>query len=181
MFRLHTPATAHVDMDAMAELAEALLDAGKIRAFGIAVERASAAAPWLVVEHLSSIQLPFRLLDRAAASVVQRAHEQNGSVVARGVLGAGALVKQHSDRSITPAAADNSLIADIRMLAERRAISVTQLAISRLAAAHQGIDVVLVGVRLRRHLNDLLEANTFATPDEELLAEIDEILATHDR
>ena len=180
MFRLHAPATAHVDMDAMAELAEALLDAGKIRAFGIAVERASDAAPWLVVEHLSSIQLPFRLLDRAAASVVQRAHERNVSVVARGVLGAGALVKQHSDRSITPAAADNSLIADIRMLAERRAISVTQLAIA-VAAARPGIDVVLVGVRLRRHLNDLLEANTFATPDEELLAEIDEILATHDR
>ena len=94
VWQLHAP--RGVDIDSVMELVADLTAAGKIRRFGIGVEQLSEVDPWLEVPGLQSIQLPFSVLDRSAASIIAAARDRGVSIVARSVLGGGSIARSNT-------------------------------------------------------------------------------------
>ena len=173
VFQLHAP--RHVEVDRVIELVAELKEAGKIGRFGIGVEQLSETEPWVDVPGLDSIQLPFSVLDGSAEPIIARARGNGVSIIARSVLGQGSLAKASG---VAGSDVADPLVADLRACAERRGITLQQLAIA-YAAGYPGVDVVLVGVRLPAHLTALLASTACGAPDSALLADIDTILGRH--
>ncbi|MGH9270394.1 MAG: aldo/keto reductase, partial [Ilumatobacteraceae bacterium] len=115
------------------------------------VEDAAEALPWIDLPELDVVQVPFSAFDpHSAEALIQRASERGVTVVARGVLGQGRATTAHHQSGET-----HGLGADLAALAAASGRSVQDLAIE-FARAREGVGVVLVGVRLPSHLDDLL-------------------------
>jgi aryl-alcohol dehydrogenase-like predicted oxidoreductase len=125
---------------------------GKILGFGVGLESLDPAMDWLGTGALSSIQIPFGVLDpEAGEKVVPRATTQGVSVVARGVFAGGFLVRESSgdDALLRPGQAE--LRAAVRSLGSAAGVDALQIA-AWFVTCRPGVTTVLVGTSSARHL-----------------------------
>ncbi len=95
LFQLHGPHAMHDDVCA---LMLDLRSEGKILGFGIGFEKFDSAPDWLASGALSSIQLPFGVLDPEAGDhVIPRAASLGTSVIVRGVFAGGFVARPAGD------------------------------------------------------------------------------------
>jgi aryl-alcohol dehydrogenase-like predicted oxidoreductase/choline dehydrogenase-like flavoprotein len=173
VWQMHAPRDA--DVSSVMDLAQELKSAGMIRQFGIAVDELDEIEPWIDSPGLDSIQLSFSVVDQASAPIIARARANGVSIIARGVLGQGWLA---GSTRFPPGPEVQQLATDLGRCAQEHGITLQQLAMA-YAAGRQGIEVILIGVRLPAHLTSLLASAQFCTPDPALLAEIEEVVQRH--
>ncbi|MEO6122863.1 MAG: aldo/keto reductase [Ilumatobacteraceae bacterium] len=150
------------------DLMRRLVAAGTIRAFGVGLERVIDADPWLTVDGLTHLQLPFGVFDASAREVVFPRSEQRGlTVLARAVLGSGSL------ESPSPAALER--VDRLRAMAASLGVDVGQLAVW-YSMSHREVGRVLVGLNSLDHLLTTLKWIRSPLPDAHLVDAIDEQL-----
>jgi aryl-alcohol dehydrogenase-like predicted oxidoreductase len=173
VYQLHGPRGA--DPDAVGEWSERMVSAGKIGRLGVGAETLDQAREWSSHRAVSTIQLPYGILDPEASGVIAEAHAAGRTVVARGVLGAGLLTDpDHPGRGSENAA--KAAIADaIRALASARRLPVERLALW-FVARRADVGTVVVGAGSRRHVDELAAAIASPVADE-VMAGVDEIVA----
>lgn len=156
--------TDHVDVYQLhgpPEVIEGLFDdlddlrtSGKVGRFGVGAETIRSAADWM--PHSEMLQLPFGVLDPAAAPVVTRAVECGVEVWARGVLGGGLLSAAMRDPASVAAHPKQATIAGLLRIAGEAGIGVDELAI-RWISAQPGVSTMLVGISSIEHLQRNVE------------------------
>lgn len=152
--RDHAHATPDL-ISAIDDWAAAAVAAGKIGRLGLAAESLEQAALAPRFGRLGAVQLPFGLLDpEAGESLIATNHAAGRHVTVRGVLGAGLL-----GRPPAPGEPKAQRIDQIRAQAAELGVSPLQVAL--WFAQRPDVDVVLVGMASRRHLDDV--ARWFAT------------------
>ncbi|MCU1504874.1 MAG: aldo/keto reductase [Ilumatobacteraceae bacterium] len=131
---------------ALPEVAGTLIDDGVIGAFGIGCERLDAAAAWVEVPGLASIQLPFGVLDpQAAATTIPRARALGVGILLRGVLGGGVLARFVRGETTGLDPLRQTRVEQLAALAAEHGVDVLQLAVwyaLRVVPA----DAILLGI-----------------------------------
>jgi aryl-alcohol dehydrogenase-like predicted oxidoreductase len=175
LYQLHGP--RGVDADSIAEWGERMVAAGKIGGLGIGAEDLEQARTWLSCAAVSSVQVPFGLLDREAGDdVIPTAHETGRLVIVRGVFGAGLLLAGTD--------ADDSnghrrpLIHALRSLAADAGTTLPALAVGFVRSRPE-VDVMLVGTTSRAHLGEVATMMAASDLDAGLLGRIDDVLSAH--
>jgi aryl-alcohol dehydrogenase-like predicted oxidoreductase len=148
-YQLHGP--REVLPDLLAELVD-LRGAGKVLSFGIGAEDVAAATAWLDVPEVDGLQIPFGVLDPAAADVLfPRLVAQPPDVWARGVLGGGLLALATRDPEAVAGDPKAPVITALRQLAATTGVGVDELAIAYVQSFPE-VSTVLVGISSSEHL-----------------------------
>ncbi len=162
LFQLHSPTTEVVETGDWLQTLEALKKEGKIRHYGISCDGIDAALAALRYPGVSSLQLAINLLERSAAPVAVKAHQQGVGVIARECLANGLLVKDASAidirtycQSDDETAAKAAQIERYRKAAADSGGNLTQLAL-QFVSRLEGVSVSLIGVSSVQQLNALL-------------------------
>ena len=173
LMQLHGPRS--LELPAVEVLAD-LQAEGKIRKVGVGVEAVGAALPWLDVEAIQSVQLPFGILDpEARYEVIPRARERALLTVVRGVFAAGLVARPREmmvDASRPEACRLNRLIR----LGRGYGVEPLQLA-AWFVRAQPGISIVLIGTTSADHLRQSVEALRKPCPAG-LLEDLNELAAS---
>ena len=151
LYQLHAPPGAQG-----ADVISALMDLqiqGKIRGFGVGLGGLDAATDWLESAYLSSIQVPFGVLDRqAGATVIPHARAHHVPVIARGIFAGGLMTGQSGvDAGLRPDQSQTA--ATVRRLAAELGTHPLRVAASFVTAT-PGITTALVGTTSVRHLEE---------------------------
>jgi aryl-alcohol dehydrogenase-like predicted oxidoreductase len=175
LYQLHGPRDG--DVEAIAEWGARMVADGKIGGLGIGAESLDQARAWLPCAAVSSVQVPFGLLDpEAGHDVIPAAHRSGRLVIVRGVLGAGLL---GGGAEAGEANADKlPLIDALRALAAEAGTSVSALAVG-FVRSRPDVDVILVGTTSAAHLGDAAKVVRANGLDPALLGRIEELLSTH--
>jgi aryl-alcohol dehydrogenase-like predicted oxidoreductase len=163
LYQLHgPPAVCHDDV---LSLMVDLRSEGKIREFGVGLESLSGAMDWLNTGALSSIQIPFGVLDPLAGDeVIPAARSQGVRVVARAVFAAGFLDdRSHGDDELLRPGQPEARRA-VRALASSAGVEALQVA-AWFVTARPGVDTVLVGTSSMEHLKQSLQYVESQPPD----------------
>jgi aryl-alcohol dehydrogenase-like predicted oxidoreductase len=151
LYQLHGPRSVHEDVVA---LMLDLQSEGKIRGFGVGVEGLDTAYPWLATGSLSSIQIPFGILDPdAGREIIPRAGALGVGVVVRGVFAGGFVAQPPPSDMALLRPGQTERLAALRRLASEHDVNAMQLA-AWFATARPGITTVLIGTASGRHLSD---------------------------
>jgi aryl-alcohol dehydrogenase-like predicted oxidoreductase len=149
-----------------------LVEAGKVRRFGIGAERVAEAAAWLPVAGVDVVQVPLGVLDpEARDDVLPIAEQYSVEVWARGVLGGGVLKAAASGDATVKDDPNWPRIARITEISRRTGIDVMSLAVG-FVRAQPGVSTMLTGISTRDHLLRNLELMAAPPLDDELLAEL---------
>jgi aryl-alcohol dehydrogenase-like predicted oxidoreductase len=144
---------AHTEPDAIAAIddwAASAIAAGKLGRLGLAAESLEQAALAPRFGRLGAVQLPFGLLDpEAGESLIASNHGAGRHVTVRGVLGAGLLAGPPA-----PGEPKAARIHQVRTLAGELGVSPLQVAL--WFTQRPDVDVVLVGMASRRHIDDIV-------------------------
>jgi L-glyceraldehyde 3-phosphate reductase len=124
---------------------------------------------------VSSVQVPFGLLDpEAGDDVIPAAHRSGRLVIARGVLGAGLLGQRvAADASNADKVA---LIDALHALAADAGITMSALALG-FVRARPDVDVILVGTSSAAHLRDAVATMLAGELDAAILDRIADVLS----
>jgi aryl-alcohol dehydrogenase-like predicted oxidoreductase len=173
LYQLHGPRGIHDDVIA---LMLQLRSEGKIRAFGVGLEVLGDTERWLTTRGLSSIQLPFGILDPdAGVDFIPRASDLGINVVVRGVFAGGFVARTAgSDMTLLRLGQPERLRA-LEKLASAHGVDAMQLA-AWFVTTRPGVSTVLVGTTSRRHLNDSVRYVRTPAP-EAILQDMDELVA----
>lgn len=157
VYQLHGPPESLVDTlgDELRAWGQTMIDRGTIGRFGVGAETLSQAMPWIGQAPVTSVQIPYGILDPHADPVLERAAAHDCVVVARGVLGAGLLGGQVDDAGQSPAHRER--VRAVRALATELGCSVADLALGFVRARPE-VGVVVVGARSVDHLAGLRAA-----------------------
>lgn len=151
LYQLHSPQEVHDDVVA---LMLDLQSEGKICGFGVGLEHLDHAEEWLATGALSSIQVPFGLLDpEAGDDVIPRAAALGIPVVARGVFAGGFVTRPSSGETERLRPGQPERLAALAGLASAAGVNVVQLA-AWFVVARPGVSTVLVGTSSLQHLMD---------------------------
>ena len=133
------------------ELARLKTD-GKIREFGIAVDAAEHAQDCLALEGVSSLQLPFGLLDlEALDGVLQALSDRQFGVIARGCFAGGALKESLSEADLRATEPKWERVLLLRRLFERFSRASLEAAL-QFSLRFREISTNLLGMRTPQHL-----------------------------
>ncbi len=171
IYQLHSPPPAVIDAGEYVPVLDRLQAQGKIRHYGIAADAA------VDVEHLdrhpsiTSLQLPFSVIDQAAAVTVLPAARAAGTgVISRSCFAAGLLVGSRSEAELKAQTPDWEAIIAFRATAERLGRSRRELAL-QFSLGTPGISVTIIGMSTPAHLADIVtEAAAPALTDDERAA-----------
>jgi aryl-alcohol dehydrogenase-like predicted oxidoreductase len=160
LYQLHGP--RGVADDDVLELMLDLRSEGKIGGFGVGLESLDHAADWLSTSALSSIQIPFGVLDpEAGDDVIPRARAQGVRVVVRGVFAGGLLAdRSHGDKALSRPGQTEVRTA-VGALASATGVDALQIG-AWFVTANPSVTTVLVGTSSVRHLEQSLRY--FETP-----------------
>ncbi len=155
LLQLHGP--RNVEIGPVQDELQKLVESGKVRRFGLAVEDLDQARPLLGMDGLSSVQIPFGLLDpEAADGFLATAKSLGYSVIARGIYGAGLLSPNLDPAELRARTEKAELVLEIRALAERLGLNPLQLAVDYVAG-FDAVDTVLVGASSIEHIHRAVE------------------------
>ena len=164
IYQLHGPRM--VADDEVLALMHDLVVEGKIRWFGVGLESLDHAVAWLGTGALSSIQIPFGVLDPDARDVViPQAVTRGVPVIARGVFAGGHVARpsDHSASRLRPGQAER--LAAVAELASAHGVDPMQVA-AWFVTAHDGVSTVLVGASSSQHLRDAVRYMATPSPPE---------------
>jgi aryl-alcohol dehydrogenase-like predicted oxidoreductase len=171
LYQLHGPPSVCSD-EALALMLD-LRAEGKILGFGVGLESLSPAMDWLGTRALSSIQIPFGVLDpEAGDAIIPLAHTNDVSVVARGVFAGGFLIGG-DDALLRPGQPE--LRASLGELAVAAGVDALQMA-AWFVTTRPGVTTVLVGTSSSRHLEQSVRY-VEARPPVDVLARLDALVA----
>jgi aryl-alcohol dehydrogenase-like predicted oxidoreductase len=174
LYQLHGPREV-CDEDVLALMLD-LRSEGKVLGFGVGLESLRPAMEWLGTGALSSIQIPFGVLDpEAGEEVVPWARTHGVSVIARGVFAGGLLVdgSNGDDALLRPGQPD--LRMTVRALASGAGVDALQIA-AWYVTTRPGVTTVLVGTSSSRHLDQSLRY-VEAQPPDDILPLLDALVA----
>jgi aryl-alcohol dehydrogenase-like predicted oxidoreductase len=158
------------------DLLTELVRAGKIREFGVGLERLDNATEWLKLETLSRMQVPFGMMDpEARTSVFPAAQTAGVQLIVRGVLASGLL---NADASAVGTYFDQrkfNLLQSLRSLADSAGVTAEQLAIWWVLA-QPAAQTVLVGINSVRHLRSTIRYVTTCVAEAALIGRVDELV-----
>jgi D-threo-aldose 1-dehydrogenase len=154
-----------------------LIDAGKVRKFGIGAESVAVAAKAVATPQLEVVQLPFGVLDPEAAELFGLAAGRP-EIWARGVLGGGLLKAAASDPRTVRADPKWPRINALLGLSRREGLMIDELAVGFVRASLE-ISTLLLGMTTSEHLSRNIELMETPPLEAELVAEIWELVRGH--
>jgi aryl-alcohol dehydrogenase-like predicted oxidoreductase len=160
LFQLHSPTREAIERGDFEPAVDALLRAGKIRYFGIAVDSVDAFEAALARPAVRSVQFTLNLLEPTGAPLFAQAGARGVGGIARECLANGLLVKRAEDIDLAQyCSSPEELARRQQQLAELRGggRDLLQQALA-YPRAQPGVSVALVGVRSVLQLNPLLRA-----------------------
>ena len=175
LLQLHGPPSA--ESCDLPEIVSELLNAGKVRYFGVGCESLESADSWSGVAGVSAIQLPYGILDPAPAErLIPELRRAGVGVLARGVLGGGVLAR--FERAQDPGIDDARVrrLDRLRVLGLARSVDIAQLAVW-YAQYSADVDVLVIGISNETQLQATFRFAAAARPDDALLAELQAIAA----
>jgi aryl-alcohol dehydrogenase-like predicted oxidoreductase len=156
LYQLHSPPAAVIQSGAFLETLESLKRQGKIRYFGVAADTVDDAALCLQVPGISSVQLPFGLLDlEALDSLLSRAEERGVGVIARGCFGGGLLKETLTEPELKEQTPKWPQILAFRRIAAQHHRPLLEMAL-QFSLRTASVSVTLLGMRTEAHLSDNL-------------------------
>jgi aryl-alcohol dehydrogenase-like predicted oxidoreductase len=165
--------------DETLELMAELVRAGKIREFGVGLERLDNVGVWLNLTSLSRLQVPFGILDPEARENVFPAADRAGvQVIGRGVFGGGLFNANPSPDGTDPNHAKLQLVQSLRVLADSVGTTAHQLAVWWVLA-QPSVATVLVGINSIDHLRSTLKYATTPLSPSGIIDRVDELIQLH--
>jgi aryl-alcohol dehydrogenase-like predicted oxidoreductase len=156
IYQLHSPPAPVIRSGEFIETLETLKRQGKIRYYGVAADTAEDAEVCLRYPQISSLQLPFGLLDREALDTVfSRAGAQGVGLIARGCFGGGLLKETLTEAQLREMTPKWPEILRYRRIAGQQSRPILELAL-QFALRIPPISVILLGMRTETHLMDNL-------------------------
>ncbi|MGZ4671616.1 MAG: aldo/keto reductase [Ilumatobacteraceae bacterium] len=177
VYQLHGPSS--VCPDETLQLMADLIRVGKIRAFGVGLERLDKIDEWLQVENLSSLQVPFGILDPEAREMAFPAAEQAGvHLIVRGIFGGGLFNANPSPDGTDPNDAKLHVVQSLRLLADSAGTTPHQLAVWWVLA-QKAVTRMLVGVNSMDHLRSTVRYVTTIPSHTDLIDRVEELIRPH--
>lgn len=174
LYQLHEPGS--VDTDGVLEWAARVTAAGKIGLFGVSVGRHEDAATWLRHPIVTSVQLPFGVLDHEAGDeVIPAAMASARTVIVRGILGSGVLDERLSTDEIRQRTDRWESVVGLRSFARTIGVDTIQLAVW-FVRARRDVSTMLVGMSSAQHVDDIVAASGTPLPGPEIFTAIDDIV-----
>lgn len=170
VYQLHGPTLAQAQLGEVQEAFHRLRQSGKVRYFGVGLERLDEIAEWVDAGFLDALQLPFGLLDPEAKHATFPLLARAGvGLIARGAYGGGLLkagIPPAKLRTMTPKWPRIQALHDV---ATRSGRSIYELALHYVLHSPE-IGVVLLGMQssaqlasnLRCVSSEPLDATTFS-------------------
>ena len=157
LYQLHG-GTIQDPVDETVEAFEQLVQAGKIRYYGISSIRPNVIREWVTRSNLTSVMVQFSLLDRRPAeTILPLLQEKNIGVLTRGSLAQGLLVDKPSKEYLQYAAEEvGRARASVHSLStpERNPV---QTAL-QYVLSHPAVSSAVVGMRTQEQLEDAIKA-----------------------
>ena len=155
LYQLHSPSQAMIASEEFAEtlaILEQMKIQGKIRYYGITVDSVDAALGCLCFPDISSIMLPFGLLDlEALDTFLAQAEARNLAVIARGCFGGGLLNADLTHQQLQRKTSKWQQILTYRQLAEQHGRPLLEMAL-QFSLSIRPVTVTLLGMRTEAHL-----------------------------
>ena len=159
VYQLHSPSAETIRSDDFAETLgtlDKLKQQGKIRFYGVACDTPDDAVAALKYSGISSLQMPFGLLDLEALDGVFAQAEQRGvGIIARGCFGGGLLKESLTEAELKATTSKWERILAYRALAAASGQSVLEKAL-QFCLYVKPISVTILGMRTEAHLRDNL-------------------------
>jgi aryl-alcohol dehydrogenase-like predicted oxidoreductase len=156
LYQLHSPPPSVILRDDWCEALQLMKDQGKIRAFGIAADSPADAATAVSRGGISSVQVPFGLLDPEALTEVFPSASASGiGVIARGCFGGGLLKETLSPEELKAKTEKWERILTLRAEAQQKGKPVLQAAL-RYSLQPSEVSVTILGMHTPQHLRDIL-------------------------
>jgi aryl-alcohol dehydrogenase-like predicted oxidoreductase len=179
VYQVHGPSS--LCTDETLELMDELIRVGKIRKFGVGLEGLYNAPDWLQVRNVTSLQVPFGILDPEARAMFSAAHQADVDLIARGVFGSGLFNEVRTRDSAAqhdPNDAKRDLVDGIRLLAHEAGVKPHQVAVWWVLA-QRAITTMLIGINSVDHLQSTVAYVMSASPPEGLLTRVEQLVETH--
>ena len=134
------------------------------------------AATWSARPEIDVIQLPFGVLDRAAATSVLGADigDDTRQIWARGVLGGGVLAAAMRDRGAIDDHPKRQAVLDLMRVADDAGMQLDELAV-RWVRGHGDVHTMLVGMSSPAHLRRIVELGALDPLPADVDAAVDRI------
>lgn len=165
LYQLHSPplallASASLD-DTLSSL-EKLKTEGKIRHYGLALDAADHAEACFSRRTISTLQLPFGLLDPEAGDrIIDQAALHELGVIARGCFGGGVLKETLTEEHLRATEPKWKRVLELRNTARGMGRSVLEVAL-QFSLGLKSISVTILGMRTPSHQKDVLSC--YAAP-----------------
>ena len=155
LYQLHSPSPEVLRgaplQDALGLLAR-LSEEGKIREYGIALDSVEDARHCLNLEGISSLQLPFGLMDlEALDGVFEELSSRRFGIIARGCFGGGALKETLSEADLRATEPKWERVLRIKRIAQAAQRSPLEAAL-QFSLRYTNISVNILGMRTPQHL-----------------------------
>jgi aryl-alcohol dehydrogenase-like predicted oxidoreductase len=159
LYQLHSPSREELSStqinDALGVLSR-LREEGKIREYGVALETVDDAAYCFGLESISSLQIPFGLMDpEALDGIFDRMFERGWGIIARGCYGGGALKQFATEADLRATEPRWERVVQLKRLAEEMKRSPLEAAL-QFALSVDRISVTILGMRTPQHLTENL-------------------------
>ena len=155
LYQIHSPPREELRgsqlQDALGLLARLKAD-GKIREYGLALDSVDDAASCLDMVGISSLQMPFGLMDlEAMDGVFDKISERQYGIISRGCFGGGALKQSLTEAELRAIEPKWKRVLQIRQLTEQLGRSPFEAAL-QFSLSIEPISVTIVGMRTTEHL-----------------------------
>ncbi|HXG23830.1 MAG TPA: aldo/keto reductase [Chthonomonadales bacterium] len=172
IYQLHSPPTPILQSGECIEVLESLKRQGKIRYYGVAADAPEDTLLCLQYPQISTIQMPFGLLDlEGLDSILPQAEAQGKGIIARGCFGGGLLKETLTEQELKEMTPKWPQIFAYRRIASGRGRPLLEMAL-QFCLRTPGISVTLLGMRTESHLMDNLRYYSAHPLTEEEYAEI---------
>jgi aryl-alcohol dehydrogenase-like predicted oxidoreductase len=157
LYQLHSPPAAVIQVGEFIETLERLKMQGKIRFYGISADTVEDALLCLQYPGISTIQVPFGLLDQEAQTdLFAEATARGVALIARGCYGAGLLNTALSEQQLQEMTPKWPRIMTYRRIATQHNRHILEMAL-QFSLRFKRIAVTLIGMRTIAHLRDNLQ------------------------
>lgn len=156
LYQLHG-GTIEDPIDEIIEAFEQLVQAGKIRYYGLSSIRPNVIREYANKSNIISVMMQYNLLDRRPEVVFPLLEEKNISVISRGALTQGLLIDKPIGKYLQLTSGEvGRAQRNVEKLAITLGISKTHLLLAYILS-HTVVDIAAVGVRTLAQLKDLKE------------------------
>jgi aryl-alcohol dehydrogenase-like predicted oxidoreductase len=157
LYQLHSPPRAVIDAGEYIGVLDQLKTDGKIVHYGIAADEARDVEAVDRHDSISSLQVPFSVIDQRASDVVLPGARKAGvGVISRSCFAAGLLVGSTPEAELRERTSDWPAIVAFRTQANELGRPLRQLAL-HFSTGNDLIAVTVVGMSTRAHLDQILD------------------------